>query len=272
VDVDQRLALRIEARGLGRNVADVHAWCLFPTTPRFAGDGRSFLNNVQVCAPAAGLWLTSASMIGLPTMPDARSKQTTRTRPDSRGDARRRRIFKSLHDCIIRQGYVKTTLADIAASAGMSPSHLLYYFKGKEDILEQYFEMVSARFLERLGEFSHEAPDRQIHLLADFWFKGETSTKMEIGFMLECFGAAVHDNVLKVTKAEFDVRCKGYLIRIFEAAPSVIIEDSKDAAEVAYSLMIGLRSAVYFDDDISLDDAHRLFIGTLLSMCAIPPG
>ena len=211
-------------------------------------------------------------MIGLPTMPDAQSKLTTRARPDSRGDQRRRRIFKSLHDCIIRKGYVKATLADIAASAGMSPSHLLYYFNGKEDILEQYFEMVSVRFLERLDEFSRKPPEPQIQLLADFWFKGETSTKMEIGFMLECFGAAVHDNVLKVTKAEFDVCCKGYLSRIFEAAPSVIVDDSKDAAEIAYSLMIGLRSAVYFDDGITLDDAHRLFLSTLLRMCAIPPG
>ena len=194
----------------------------------------------------------------------------TRSRRDSRGDERRRRIFRSLHDCIIAKGYVKTSLADIADAAGMSPSHLLYYFNGKEDILEQYFEMVSVRFLQRIDEFSHEPPAQQIRLLADFWFRGATSTKMEIGFMLECFGAAVHDDVLKVTKAEFDLRCKDYLGRIFEAAPSVLMEDPRDAAEIAYSVMIGLRSAVYFDDDITLEDAHRLFQNTLLRMCNFP--
>jgi len=190
-------------------------------------------------------------------------------RRDSRGDKRRRRIFKSLHDCIIAKGYVKTTLADVAEGAGMSASHLLYYFKGKEAILEQYFETVSVRFLERIEEFSHEVPARQIQLLADFWFRGETSTKMEIGFMLECFGAAVHDDVLKVTKAEFDLRCKGHLAAIFDAAPSVFLDSSKDAAEIAYSLMIGLRSAVYFDDDIDLEDAHRLFVDSVTSMCGL---
>jgi len=184
-----------------------------------------------------------------------------------RGNERRRRIFKSLHDCILAKGYVKTTLADVAQAAAMSPSHLLYYFKGKEDILEQYFQAVSVRFLERLEDISTQQGDQQIQSLADFWFRGETSTKQEIGFMLECFGAAVHDDVLKVTKADFDVRCKDYLVRIFDAAPAQVQGDRRDAAELAYAMMIGLRSAVYFDDEISLDDAHRLFRQSMLSMC-----
>lgn len=190
-------------------------------------------------------------------------EKKTAGKRDSRGAARRRKIFRSLHDCIISKGYVKTTLADIAEGADMSASHLLYYFKGKEAILEQYFEMVSERFLERIGEFGNEPPQRQIELIADFWFKGEAGAKIEIGFMLECFGAAVHDDVLKVTKAEFDLRCKQLLRRIFAASPGDFIPDPGDAAEVAYSMMIGLRSAVYFDDDIDLDDAHRLFVDTV---------
>jgi AcrR family transcriptional regulator len=188
-------------------------------------------------------------------------------RRDSRGDQRRRRIFRSLHDCILEKGYVKTTLADVAERADMSASHLLYYFKGKEAILEQYFENVSVQFLERLEQFSQQAPRDQIQSLADFWFKGEAGTRKEIGFMLECFGAAVNDDVLRVTKAEFDVRCKAYLAEIFRSAPSIFMGDARDAAELSYALMIGLRSAVYFDDDIGLEDAHRLFLGSMLSMC-----
>ena len=205
-------------------------------------------------------------------MPRTQAKKTTEAGPErrhSRGDQRRRRIFKSLHDCIINKGYVKTTLADIAEGADMSASHLLYYFKGKEAILEQYFDTVAVRFLERITEFSREEPATQIQLIADFWFKGEAGTKMEIGFMLECFGAAVHDDVLKVTKAEFDLHCKQLLSRIFEAAPSDFIESPKDAAEIAYAMMIGLRSAVYFDDDIDLDGAHVLFVNTLNRMCGL---
>lgn len=187
----------------------------------------------------------------------------------TRGDQRRRQIFKSLHDCILAKGYVKTTLADVAEGANMSASHLLYYFKGKEAILEQYFERVSERFLARIDSFRDHPPREQIQSLADFWFKGEASTRQEIGFMLECFGAAVNDPVLQVTKADFDVRCKAYLAEIFRMAPAVVMGDVKDAAEISYSVMIGLRSAVYFDDDIDLEDAHRLFVRSMLVMSAL---
>jgi AcrR family transcriptional regulator len=202
-------------------------------------------------------------------MPKTTPRRSRAGRRDSRGDKRRRLIFKSLHDCILSQGYVKTTLADIAKGADMSPSHLLYYFKGKEAILEQYFENVSVKFLETIDEFSTQEPREQVQLLTDFWFKGEASTVKEIGFMLECFGAAVNDQVLKVTKSGFDERCKKYLAEIFDASPTVFMNDNKDAAEIAYSLMIGLRSAVYFDSDINQDDAHRLFLSSILTMSGL---
>ena len=191
---------------------------------------------------------------------------------ESPGMRRRVAIFKSLHDCILAKGYVKTTLADIAQGADMSASHLLYYFKGKESILEQYFERVSVRFLERIGHFSHQDPREQIQSLADFWFKGETSTVKEIGFMLECFGAAVNDDALKATKTRFDANCKAYLVDIFDASPTIFMKSSKSAAEISYGLMIGLRSGVYFDDDIDLPDAHHLFLTSMLAMCGLEEG
>ena len=88
--------------------------------------------------------------------------------------------------------------------------------------------------------------------------------------MLECFGAAVHDDELRKTKAEFDSYCKAHLVRIFQNAPEldrVSAKQAKEQAELSYSMMIGLRSAVYFDDDIDLEDAHSLFIKTLRQMC-----
>lgn len=192
-----------------------------------------------------------------------------RVQRDGPGDRRRRRLFKSLHDCIISKGYVKTTLADIAEGAGMSASHLLYYFNGKEDVLEQYFQNVATRFLERIEGFRDPDTESQIHMLADFWFRGEASTRQEIGFMLECFGAAVHDDVLRVTKADFDMRCKAHLNRLFRNAEHSLFTDSTDAAELAYSMMIGLRSAVYFDDTITLERVHQLFLDALSRMCGI---
>lgn len=193
-------------------------------------------------------------------------------RHDSRGAARRRRIFQSLHDCIIRKGYIKTTLADIADQAGMSASHLLYYFQGKEDILEQYFDNVSVRFLERIEALDGLQAQAQLRALADLWFKGETSARREIGFMLECFGAAVHDPTLRRTKAAFDRRYKTWLSDVYRQAPSLLMGSPEDAAEIAYATMIGLRSAVYFDSRMSLKQAHRLFREALLAAGGFPAG
>jgi len=79
----------------------------------------------------------------------------------------------------------------------------------------------------------------------------------------------VNDEALRVIKTRFDARCKAYLVGIFDASPSVFMQNSKGAAEISYGLMIGLRSSVYFDDDIDLPDAHRLFITSMLAMCGL---
>lgn len=141
----------------------------------------------------------------------------------------------------------------------MYPSHLLYYFNGKEAVLEQYFQDVSEKILERLASLTAEDPQRQIELLTDLFFFGEGITKSEIGFMLECFGVAVNDSVLREEKAELDRKCKEYLERLFEQSPARTMKLPRDCAEVAYSMLIGLRSAVYFDEKLRLQDAYRLF-------------
>ena len=187
----------------------------------------------------------------------------------SRGDVRRKSIFRSLHTCIIKKGYSKTTLADIAESANMSPSHLLYYFKGKEAILEEYFQSVALQILERLESFREHPPKKQIDLLSELFFTGAGITKSEIGFMLECFGVAVNDKVLRKEKAELDVQCKEYLADLFNDTPRPLLPSAEDCAEVCYAVLIGLRSAVFFDDKVELANAHSLFHRSMSGIAGI---
>lgn len=183
-----------------------------------------------------------------------------------RGDARRKAILRALHGCVISKGYSRTTLADIAAAAGMYPSHLLYYFSGKEAILEHYFQDVAEKIVSRLKSFSQESPERQIEFLANLFFAGEGIKKTEIGFMLECFGVAVHDSVLREYKAALDRQVKEYLHELFQQSPRRIMNDARDCAEIAYAMLLGLRSAVYFDENLDLPDACRLFHSAVLRM------
>lgn len=186
----------------------------------------------------------------------------------SRGDRRRARILAAFHDCIIDKGYAKTTLRDVAASAGISASHLLYYFPGKDSILEYYFEDVALKIMGRIESFRNEQPMQQIELLSDLFFAGKGITRSEIGFMLECFGVAVHDKKLRKNKKRLDRFCKAYLAELFGQLPSGSA-NAEAHAEIAYAILIGLRTAAYFDKKLKLLRARQLFHQEMLNLAGI---
>jgi len=185
--------------------------------------------------------------------------------PGSRGGKRRVRILAAFHECIISKGYAKTTLRDVAKAADMSASHLLYYFPGKDTMLERYFENVAQRIVERIESFQTESPEQQISLLADLFFAGKGITRSEIGFMLECFGVAVHDKPLRRDKKKLDRFCKGYLQELFEQSPCGP-DSARAYAEISYAMLIGLRTAAYFDKRLGLPRARRLFHNEMLNL------
>lgn len=180
-----------------------------------------------------------------------------------RAGERRRAIFTALHACVIEKGYSKTTLADVARAAGMSPSHLLYYFAGLDAILRSYFSYIVERIIARMSSFQREAPERKIDQLAELFFGGTSDDKSEIGFMLECFAAAVHDDELKSNKVAVDHFCKTYLQELFELT-AASRNDAKTSSEVAYAMLVGLRTACYFDESLSLRRARAMFRDEML--------
>lgn len=188
----------------------------------------------------------------------------------SPGDRRRTRILNALHDCVISKGYANTTLRDVAQAAGMTASHLLYYFPGKDAILVHFFKNVSRVLLSRLEGFSKEPPDRQVDLLSDLFFAGKGITRSEIGFMLECFGVAVHHETLSEEKATLDRQCKAYLKGLFESLAEKKPRDAEDRAEIAYAVLIGLRTAAYFETELDLPKARRLFHDSIIRLSRLP--
>lgn len=184
----------------------------------------------------------------------------------SPGERRRARILTALHDCVISQGYARTTLRDVAEAAGMSASHLLYYFPGKDAILVHYFREVAGVLRKRLRSFRSEPPERQIELLSDLFFAGKGITRSEIGFMLECFGVAVHDATLSAEKASLDRECKAYLTELFQQLSDEGPAVAEDQAELAYAVLIGLRTAAYFEQEVDLPKARRLFHDSIIRL------
>jgi len=197
------------------------------------------------------------------------TQQSVSARTHPRSDERRRSILRAFHDCVVEAGFSKTTLADIARAADMAPSHLLYYFRGKDAMLEHYFQDVGTRITERIESFRSEAPERQLELLGELFFAGRTITRSEIGLMHECFGIAVHDDRIKQIKTDFDARTKSYLEDLFRQLPGRSMFRAKDAAEVAFAILFGLRTAVFFDDDLDQDRALQVFNDSIRNLCGV---
>jgi len=83
--------------------------------------------------------------------------------------------------------------------------------------------------------------------------------------MLECFGVAVHDNQLRDQKTELDRICKTYLSELFEQSPCGPAK-ARSYAELSYAMLIGLRTAAYFDERLGLPRARRLFYHEMLNL------
>lgn len=189
----------------------------------------------------------------------------------ARNDQRRARIVEALRKCMLERGYAGTSLVDIARAAGMTPSHLLYYYKGKDAILQAYWQDTSESLLARLREIEPEPLERRIDLLTEVMLSGEKATQADLGLFLEFCGLAVHQKELYEIKCQFDREFKRWMARQFDDAPRKLAPYTKIAAETAYSLLMGLCTSAYFDERLGFERARALLRHTLRQLAGYEP-
>ena len=132
---------------------------------------------------------------------------------------RRTLIAKALYDCIAEKGYSNTTLADVAERAGMSPSHVGYYFDNKAAILEYFAAWLYDRVSGRLPGLREAEPEALIDRIAAFRFgEGQMSTQF-LGVIQEFSGLAVHDSRFHEIKSAHVADWQKYFERLFERVP-----------------------------------------------------
>ena len=70
---------------------------------------------------------------------------------------RRSRIIRAVCRLIEENGAMSTSISDVAREANMTVPHLLYYFPGKEALLDEVFNAFSASLLSKvIGDWSAE--------------------------------------------------------------------------------------------------------------------
>lgn len=185
----------------------------------------------------------------------------------ARNDLRRARILAALRTCMKERGYAGTSLSDIARSASMTPSHLLYYFKGKDAILCAYWENRAAELLAMLRVIEPEPLERRLDLVTELMLSDES----DLGLFLEFCGLAVHQKDLYQIKAHFDRDFKTWLAKQLEESPRKLGGYTHLAAESAYSLLMGLCTSSYFDETFSFQKARGLLRFSLRQLAGYEP-
>ena len=187
-------------------------------------------------------------------------------------DARDRRgsIVRALYNCMSKKGYAATTLSDIAEEAGMSSSHLLYYYPGKEAILEAFFKAVTRGIEGEIAKLSDHEPEARIEAIADLFLSPTKLRKIDQGVMLDLYGQAVQNKAMRRVRITHDRRIKDLFVELFRSVPGFSETEADDAGQLAHAQLVGLRANSFYDSQLSTAQANRLFKQALLRLAGLP--
>jgi AcrR family transcriptional regulator len=183
---------------------------------------------------------------------------------------RRGKIVLALYRCMAKKGYAATTLCDVAEEAGMSSSHLLYYYSGKEAILEAFFKAVTRRVAAELVEVRANDPRARLIAIADLLMSPTAMRKADQGVMLDLYAQAVQNKAMRKLKVESDRNVKAVFVELFRGLPGTGTLSPEDAGALAFAQMVGLRASSFYDTQLTSLQANRLFKQALLQLGGLP--
>jgi|SRR5215217_1347651 len=177
-------------------------------------------------------------------------------------------IANALYHCVRKQGYAFISLNALATEAGISASHLRYYFEGKEAVLEYYVEHVCDRLRAELEVYQGLPPAELIDGLAEFHFGPKVSTQ-RLGVMHEIFALTLHHPRMRQIKAQYDVYLRGLLVQIFAKGGKPVGAAMEAEARIGYALLEGFLQNAVFDKDVKLAETRALFVRTMRDLAGL---
>ena len=153
----------------------------------------------------------------------------------------------------------------------MSSSHLLYYYEGKEAILEAFFKSVIDHVESQLADLPDDDPVTKIEAIARMFLPPKGGRKTDRAVMLDLYGQAVQNKIMRQAKIAHDKRIKAVLRELFEQTPLTPGTSAEDAAQSAYAMTLGLRATSFYDKEFGPAQAHRLFRLTMFRLAGLKP-
>jgi AcrR family transcriptional regulator len=177
-------------------------------------------------------------------------------------------IIRALWRLMLEKGYASTSLTDVAKKAGLSPSHLAYYFPTKDAIVLQLYDALQDSLLS-ITAHQNEPPVEQCHLLATYAFLEPVMDVDDRTIALELTGIAVHNRRFQRRNSEYSTKMHAYLKNLFSKTPRAFNLSAGDAALLAGSMWMGLLTNSFFYKGFDRARARALFRQSLLMLAGL---
>lgn len=172
-------------------------------------------------------------------------------------ELRREQILRAALDVIVRRGYPKTRIADVAEAAGLSPALVIYYFTTKERLLTEAMAYAEDRWYregERRMARWPSAAGKLAELVSMTCQPDGDPSGESWAVWLDLWAAAARNPRLAAVREEFDARWRETIRRVVEEGVrrrEFEVADAGRAALALSALLDGLAIQIALADPVA---------------------
>ena len=174
---------------------------------------------------------------------------------------RRKEIVQAFYQCVVREGFAKASVRKIASEAGVQPSALHHYFRGRDEMVEELVIYFTDRIFFALEKKLAAITDPALRLSAgiEFIYSPEMIKAEYAGFFLECCAEARHNPRVKQTIAHLFLRFRRAIVAHLDESPefeALSLEKKNLVAAMIVAIHEGVELQWFADPaSINLADA-----------------
>jgi TetR/AcrR family fatty acid metabolism transcriptional regulator len=189
-------------------------------------------------------------------------------RPDV-SEERRAQIIEAALACFTRQGYVNTTIDDIAAESGLSKGAIYWYFKSKDDVFQaafiSMFEDVGAESMAALQ--ACETATEKLRLAARTMVGLARDIEGYFALIIEFWAQSENRDEVMGFGAEVLTQYQQVIAAVFEGGIQSGEFREVDADALAWMIMTAYDGLAAYDmmiPNLDMDKISETFIETIL--------
>lgn len=177
---------------------------------------------------------------------------------------KRERLIKASRELIHRQGFERTTLADIARASGVPLGNVYYYFHTKEDILAAVAEDLSDDFRLRVEAFERET-EPKARLLA---FLDSVIGGRRVFAARGCPVGSLSQELNKAPVTGRDKISQALILRAQWASEQFRLMGQRDSQDLGVSLIASVQGIILMANALKDPEVIERQVGQLKSWLA----